>query len=59
MKEPWQATSFWESASKAFIYASNPGNDFEKFMNKFCEINGFIQENEKRTDRSVNKFMEQ
>ena len=39
MKWSWQATLFGKSASKAFIYASNPSNDFEKFMNKFFEIN--------------------
>ena len=39
MKRFWQATLFGESASKAFIYVSNPTNDFEKFMNKFFKIN--------------------
>ena len=38
MKRSWQATLFGKSASKASIYASNPSNDFEKFM-KFFEIN--------------------
>ena len=32
MKQLCQATLFGESASKAFIYASNPSNDFEKFI---------------------------
>ena len=39
MKRSWQATLFGEPSSKVFIYASSPSNDFEKFMNKFLEIN--------------------
>ena len=39
MKRLEQATLFGKLASKAFIYASNPSNDFEEFMNRFFEIN--------------------
>ena len=39
MKQSWKATLFSQSASKPFIYASNPSSDFQKFMDKFFEIN--------------------
>ena len=29
----------WQIGFKMFIYASNPSNNFEKFMNKLSEIN--------------------
>ena len=39
LKQSWKATLFSQSASKPFIYASNPSSDFQKFMDKFFEIN--------------------
>ena len=54
MKLSWQATSFGESASKAFIYASDPSNDFEKLMNKFFEINDSTGKTRKElTDQGI------
>ena len=51
----WQATLFGESASKAFIYDSNPSNDFEKFMNKFFKINDSTGKTRKElTDQGIN-----
>ena len=52
MKRSWQATLFGESASKAFIYASNPSNDFEKFM--FFKINDSTGKTRKKlTDQGI------
>ena len=56
MKRSWQATLFGESASKAFIYASNPSNDFEKFIS-FSRLMT-QQEKQEKNYRSGDKFME-
>ena len=54
MKRSWQATLFGKLASKASICASNPSNDFEKFMNKFFEINDSTGKTRKElTDQGI------
>ena len=54
MKRSRQAASFSELASKPFIYASNPSNDFQKFINRFFEINDSTGKTRKElTDQGI------
>ena len=39
MKRTWQATLFGNNTTKAMQYVKNPSNLYERFMNKYFELN--------------------
>ena len=54
MKRNYQATLFGNIVSKSLEYVSNPTNVFERFMNKYFELNADTGRNKKKlTDDGI------